>query len=159
MSRPSSLIVDVSTDGNRLPIARDRIKQIATTVLGAEGVRDALVSITFVSKREIARLNRRHLGHAGATDVISFALGQTSREAPQPIVGDIYIAPQVARDNALRFGGSIRDELARLVIHGTLHVLGYDHPDGDGRTASPMWTRQEKLLAKVNRSRKRAAER
>lgn len=151
-----SLIVDVSTDGNRLPLARDRVKAIATAVLSAERVRDALVSITFVSKREIARLNRRHLGHPGATDVISFALGQTSRSARQAIVGDIYIAPDVARENAVRFGGSIREELTRLVIHGTLHVLGYDHPDGDGRTASPMWTRQEKLLAKVQRASRRA---
>ena len=63
------------------------------------------------------------------------------------MVGDIYIAPQVARANAMRFGRGVREELARLVIHGTLHVLGHDHPDGTDRTSSPMWRRQERLLS------------
>lgn len=150
-----SLIVDVSGNGNRLPISRTRIKDIAVGVLKAERVRHALVSIAFVSKREIARLNRRHLGHAGATDVISFSLENGGRAGkPQPVVGDIYIAPDVARANAARFDGSVREELARLIIHGTLHVLGHDHPDGDDRTTSPMWKRQEKLLSTLGRSRR-----
>lgn len=147
-----SLIVDVSADGTRLPVSRERIKAIAAAVLKSERIGHALVSIAFVSRREIARLNREHLGHAGATDVISFSLGRSARAGNgQPIVGDIYIAPDVARDNVARFGGSVREELTRLVIHGTLHVLGHDHPDGDGRTVSPMWKRQEKLLAALGR--------
>ena len=150
------LIIDVSADGQRLPISRARVKDIAAGVLRSERVRHALVSIAFVSKREIARLNRRHLGHAGPTDVISFALGGTAR-ARQPIVGDIYIAPDVARENAARYRTSARDELARLVIHGTLHVLGYDHPDGDERTASPMWKRQERLLSTLGPRRQASA--
>jgi probable rRNA maturation factor len=143
-----SIIVDVSADGARTPLASARVKRVATAVLRAEGVRDALVSIAFVSAREIARLNKRHLAHAGPTDVISFALGAgTERAAADPVVGDIYIAPDVARANATRFGRGVREELARLVIHGTLHVLGHDHPGGSDRTSSPMWRRQERLLA------------
>ena len=145
-----SIIVDVSADGARAPLASARVKRVATAVLKAEGVRDALVSIAFVSAREITRLNKRHLAHAGATDVISFALGAgKERSAAHPVVGDIYIAPEVARANAIRFGGGVREELARLVIHGTLHVLGHDHPDGTARTSSPMWRRQERLLSSV----------
>ena len=133
-----SLIVDVSADGSRVPLSRDHIKASAAGVLKAERVRHALVSIAFVSRREIARLNNEHLGHSGATDVISFSLAPTTRAgAPQPIVGDIYIAPDVARDNVARFGGSVREEIARLVIHGTLHVVGHDHPDGDEDQARP----------------------
>lgn len=143
-----SIVVDVSADGTRIPLASARVKRVATAVLRAEGVRDALVSIAFVSAREIAQLNRRHLGHAGPTDVISFALGAGSdRSAAHPVIGDIYIAPDVARANATRFGRGVREELARLVVHGTLHVLGHDHPGGPKRTASPMWRRQERLLA------------
>ena len=145
-----SLIVDVSADGVRAPVARERLKDLAVGVLEAERVRDALLSITLVSPTRIARLNRAHLGHAGATDVISFALtnppGASSRQA---IVGDIYIAPAVARANAVRMGTSVRQEIARLVVHGTLHVLGHDHPDGADRTTSPMWRRQEQLLARL----------
>lgn len=143
-----SIVVDVSADGTRIPLASARVKRVATAVLRAEGVRDALVSIAFVSAREIAQLNRRHLRHAGPTDVISFALGAGSdRSAAHPVIGDIYIAPDVARANATRFGRGVREELARLVVHGTLHVLGHDHPGGTERTASPMWRRQERLLA------------
>jgi len=147
-----TLIVDVAANGHRVPISLARVRQIATAVLKAERVRDALVSITFVSRREIARLNKAHVGHAGATDVISFALGKTPGERERSaVVGDIYIAPDVARANAIHFGGSIREEIARLVVHGTLHVLGHDHPEGDGRTTSPMWKRQERLLAALGR--------
>ncbi len=70
-----------------------------------------------------------------------------------PVVGDIYIAPGVARRNAARHGAGVREEIARLVVHGTLHVLGYDHPEGEERTASRMWRRQERLLARLHRRR------
>jgi len=143
-----SLIVDVSAYGARTPLAGERVRDIAAAVLRAERVREALVSIALVSSREMARLNRRHLGHAGPTDVISFAFRANGGEAsPMPIVGDIYIAPDVARENAARFRRGVREELARLVVHGTLHVLGYDHPEDASRTTSPMWRRQERLLA------------
>lgn len=143
-----SIIVDVAADGARSPLASARVRRVVTAVLRAEGVRNALVSIAFVSPREIARLNKRHLAHAGPTDVISFGLGAGKRRsAAHPVIGDIYIAPDVARANAMRFGRGVREELARLVVHGTLHVLGHDHPDGTERTTSPMWRRQERLLA------------
>jgi probable rRNA maturation factor len=143
-----TLIVDVSADGTRSPLARARIREVATAVLRAEHVRDALLSIALVSPRQIARLNQRHVGHAGPTDVISFALGRgVAKTSRGVVVGDIYIAPDVARANAARFRRPVREEIARLVVHGTLHVLGYDHPEDESRTASPMWRRQERLLA------------
>jgi len=131
----------------RAPVARDRLVALALGVLRAEGVRDAMLSIALVSNREIARLNRRHLGHGGPTDVIAF--GFAPRGPTGGVVGDIYIAPDVARANAGQYGVGVRAELARLVVHGTLHVLGHDHPAGDTRTASPMWRRQERLLARL----------
>ena len=77
-----------------------------------------MLSITFVSNVAIARLNAKHLGHRGATDVISFGFAGAGKGSP--VVGDMYIAPVVARANALRTGAPIREELARLVVHGTL---------------------------------------
>ena len=62
------------------------------------------------------------------------------------MVGDVYIAPDVARRNAREQGAGVREELMRLVVHGVLHVLGHDHPEDDSRYASPMWQRQERLL-------------
>ena len=142
-----SHVVDVHAVGVRVPLARRNVAEIAQTVLRAEKVRRARLSIAFVDDDRIARLNRRHLGHRGATDVISFALS----DASEGLVGDIYIAPAVARRNAAERGIPVRDELRRLVVHGVLHVVGYDHPEGAGRYESPMWARQEQLLRRLVR--------
>jgi len=139
-----SRVVEVATEGVRIPVARGRVAALADGVLRAERVRDAALSIAFVTNRRIAALNRTHLGHAGPTDVISFGFAPV--EAAGDLVGDVYIAPEVARRNARAHGGSVREELLRLVVHGVLHVLGHDHPDDDSRYRSAMWLRQERLL-------------
>ena len=139
-----SLAVDVATEGVRIPISRSRVAALAEGVLRRERVRDALLSIAFVSDRRIAALNREHLGHAGPTDVISFGFAPVV--GGRAIVGDVYIAPGEARRNARDHGGSVREELMRLVVHGVLHVIGHDHPNGETRYGSPMWRRQERLL-------------
>lgn len=142
------LAVDVGSAGVRVSLGRDRVRALAQRVLRAEGARDALLSITFVTPRAIAAINRRHLGHNRPTDVIAF--GWTAPAGPRQVaLGDVYIAPDVARENAYAHGSGIREELARLVVHGTLHVLGHDHPDGDARVNSKMWKRQEALLARA----------
>jgi probable rRNA maturation factor len=134
-----TLAVSVATEGVRIPLARERVAEIARRALRAERVRDAMVSIAFVTRAAIARLNKRYLGHSGPTDVISFVFGE-------PLVGDIYVCADVARQNARAYGVSVREELARLVIHGVLHVTGHDHPEGAERNASAMWRRQERLV-------------
>jgi probable rRNA maturation factor len=139
-----TLGIDVATEGVRIPISRSRIEALAEGVLRREGVRDALLSIAFVSDRRIAALNREHLGHAGPTDVISFGFAPVATR--RAVVGDVYIAPGVARRNAREHGGGVREELMRLVVHGVLHVLGHDHPEDETRYGSPMWRRQERLL-------------
>ena len=139
-----SIDVEVSVRGGRLPLTRRDAADLAAAVLRAEGVREAQVSVAFVPKRAIAALNRRHLRHAGPTDVIAFAFSPVRSRGP--LVGDIYIAPEVARAQARRLGVPVREELARLVVHGTLHVAGHEHPHGAARTRSPMWRRQEALL-------------
>lgn len=143
-----TLMVDVAVESRRIPLSRSRVERIVRAVLRAERVRDAELSIAFVSNRAIARLNREHLGHRGATDVISFGL---THGAGAQLAADIYVAPDVAREQARRLGVPVREELARLVVHGVLHAVGYSHPEGysDDRTASPMWRRQEKLLARM----------
>ena len=97
------------------------------------------------------RLNRRATGRRGLTDVLAFAL-------PQPdgaLLGDVYICPAAA-ERWVKNGGSeqghegrVEEELVRLTVHGTLHVLGYDHPDGPGRTRSAMWRRQERYVRRL----------
>ena len=129
-------------------MAAARLAGAARAVLRAERVRNALLSVALVDRRTIGRLNRTHLGHRGATDVISFSFDRAStRDA---VIGDIYIAPEVARDNAAARGVPIREELLRLVVHGTLHVLGHDHPNGRMRERSPMWRRQEAIVRRLS---------
>lgn len=144
-----SRAVDVAFDGVRIPVSRARVADVARAVLEAERVQHALLSIAFVTRPRIAALNREHLGHRGATDVISFGFARATEA--DPVIGDIYICPDVARAAAAQRGIGVREEIVRLVIHGTLHVLGYDHPETDGREGSAMWKRQEQLLARVTR--------
>ena len=143
----SRLAVDVASETGRLPVSRRAVGDAARAVLRGERVSHALLSVSFVTRRAIAALNRKHLGHRGPTDVISFALGGGGGAGP--VVGDVYISPEVARENARRHGVGVREELSRLVVHGMLHVLGYDHPEGEDRVDSPMWRRQERLVARL----------
>jgi probable rRNA maturation factor len=142
-----TLAIDVAADGVRSPLSRSQVGEIARAALRSERVRNALVSITFLDRRAIARLNAKHLGHAGATDVISFGFARAA--ATDPVIGDVYICPEVGRDNAKARRTPVREEIARLVVHGVLHVLGHDHPDDEGREQSDMWRRQERLVRNV----------
>jgi probable rRNA maturation factor len=144
---PRGLAIDISSSVRRLGVSRTRIRETAVATLEAERVRNAMLSITFVGRATISQLNYRYLGHHGPTDVISFGLGRTGKRGA--VVGDVYICAEVARENARRQGVSAGEELLRLVIHGTLHVLGHDHPADATRTSSPMWRKQERILAGV----------
>ena len=120
----------------------DRIRRAVESALCAEGVAAAEISIALLPDAEIAKMNLEHLGHSGATDVISFALHSPG----EPPLGDVYIGAEQAERQAVELGVPLDEELLRLALHGTLHVLGYDHPEGEERYQSPMYARQEELL-------------
>jgi len=129
---------------------RPRLERAVRRVLAWERAR-ARVELTLLHADAMRRFNRRATGRRGLTDVLAFAL-------PQPdgsLLGDVYICPAAAK-RWVKNGGRVDEELVRLAVHGTLHVLGYDHPDGPGRTRSAMWGRQERY---VRRLLARAAER
>ena len=146
---PKRPAIHVAVDGVPAPLSRARAQKVVEGVLRAEKVRSALVSVAFVGDRAIATMNTKHLGHRGPTDVISFGFDRPTRK--HPVIGDIYIAPAVARRNARARRESVREELVRLLVHGTLHVLGYDHPDDEAREGSAMWRRQEALVTRLAR--------
>ncbi|MEO8337660.1 MAG: rRNA maturation RNase YbeY [bacterium] len=147
VTSPVTRVVQVAREQVGVPVSLARVQRVAESVLRAERVRDADVSVTFVSDRRMAALNWSHLQHRGATDVISFGFAPVAQGAP--LTGDIYIAPGVARSNAIAHGAGIREELLRLVVHGMLHVIGYEHPVDNARYESPMWRRQERLLSRA----------
>lgn len=135
-SREASAAVIVSGFAAGFPAAL--VRRAVGTVLSGEGC-EAFVAVTFLGKRRMQQLNRDYKHHDRPTDVISFTL-------PQPdgsLAGDIYLCRAVAAREAHRRGLPLREEVVRLVVHGTLHVLGHDHPEDAGREASAMWQRQE----------------
>jgi len=118
------------------------LRRAARAVLRHEGREDTELSITLLDDDAMRELNRDWLGHDRPTDVIAFGLGDGDA---QPL-GDIYIGVERALEQADEAGVSVREELARLAVHGTLHVLGYDHADGPERQRGEMWRRQEELV-------------
>lgn len=128
-----------------------RWEALARAALTAEGAPpDAEVNVLFVDEAEMTDLNREHLGGEGPTDVLSFPLdfadGVEAWEADEgpPMAGDIVICPTVAARNAPGHAGSPDDELALLVVHGVLHLLGHDHADPDEEQV--MQARERALL-------------
>lgn len=121
------------------------VTRAISAVLTAER-RSAMLSVTFLGPAAMQRLNHDYKGHDLPTDVISFAL-------PQPdgsLAGEICICRHMAAREAHARGIPVRRELLRLVVHGTLHVLGYDHPEHRGRDRSAMWRLQERYLVAVS---------
>jgi probable rRNA maturation factor len=140
---------------------------LAQAALGAEGVEaPAEVSLIFCSEETIAELNEQFMGKTGPTDVLSFPIeaesdlsgrvpdagstgpGSRTTEVMPRLVGDILICPKVAAKNAVEHEVSFEDEIALLVVHGVLHLLGWDHMiDAE---AELMEARERELLSAHN---------
>ena len=88
-------------------------------------------SVTFVGPRRIRLLNRRYRGKDYPADVLTFRYPGESLEG-QPFLGEILISPEVASRNARQWNATLQREVRRLLIHGVLHLLGYDHETDKG---------------------------
>ncbi len=127
----------------------ERIGRLLHETLRREGISSAELSVTFVGDSKMARLHGRYLGRPQPTDVLSFALHEDGADP----LGDIYVGHDQALRQAKAAGIEPAEEMARLAVHGALHVLGYDHPSGADREGSEMFRLQERLLdwMKANR--------
>ncbi len=125
-------------------VTRAEVIGAVRAVAAAQGVGEGEISVTFVDAPAMATLNRSHRGRPDPTDVLAFNLA--AAEAP---LGDVYICPDVARESAVELGLAPREELLRLVVHGVLHVFGWDHPEGTDRLESEMFRRQEEILSEL----------
>ena len=159
-----------SDEQDHVAMDLERWSSLAQAALREEGVRGAVeVSLIFSDEATIADLNERFMGKTGPTDVLSFPIDdeplftgrfpdaggtgpgeQLVPEIPQ-LVGDIVICPAVAERNALDHEVSFDDEVALLVVHGVLHLLGWDHMEDN--EAERMEAREQEILNRHYRLR------
>ena len=125
--------------------SKDWLRSAVSLVLRSAGLSEGEISLTLLDDDSIRELNRTYLGQDAPTDVISFTL----HEGAEAVLGDVYVGYEQAAIQAAEAGVSVEEELARLSIHGTLHVLGYDHPDTEARFSSEMFILQESLVQKL----------
>ena len=116
----------------KIPLNLPRIRNLTKKILEKENIENAVISVIFVSRQKMASLNKRFKGKSYATDVLAFDLsdefflGGKSSKIPHGLMGDIVISPEAAVKNSKEYDVSIDQELVLYVIHGILHLIGYD---------------------------------
>jgi probable rRNA maturation factor len=125
----AALQVEVSNRQDH-PVDEDGLRALAERTLRAEGRLDGELALSFVTSEEMSDLHVRFTGEAGPTDVLAFPMDE------QGLLGDVVVCPEVAAGN----NRDVAAELRLLVVHGVLHLLGFDHQDAEDRRV--MWERQ-----------------
>ncbi|MEK4269984.1 rRNA maturation RNase YbeY [Bacillus sp. FSL W8-0940] len=155
-----SLILDISDETGRLSEGQlEEIGKLLQFAAKEENVADqAEVSVTVVTNEEIQQINKEYRGKDYPTDVISFALEEDGEGEVEiigadmpPVLGDIIISADKAKEQAEEYGHSLMRELGFLSVHGFLHLLGYDHMTEEEE--KEMFTKQKDLLNKYGLSR------
>ena len=126
------------SDRQTAPVDLGTLVSLARDTLRGEGLDRVELSVSFVDETEMEELHVRYLHEAGPTDVLSFPQDDEEHDGVR-ILGDVVIAPSVAARNNPDDPAA---ELRLLLVHGILHILGYDHETADERAA--MWSRQER---------------
>ena len=136
---PSAAVdVQAANEQDDVELDAEALGRLAGAVLAGEGVTGpAELTLTFIDEEAMAALNREHLGESGPTDVLAFPLEDPAELEPNrppgmvALLGDVVVCPAVAQRYAADHGRSTADELALLVVHGVLHVLGHDHAEAE----------------------------
>ena len=150
--------VDVIVSPETSSAAEGRLTALAQEVVAAalrlEGYKGdgAEVSVLYTDDSFISELNLRYRGVEGSTDVLSFALNEHEEnevrvEGVPDVLGDIVVSLETASRQAEAEGKTLEQEVALLLAHGTLHLLGYDHDEPEKKAV--MWKRQEEVLKEV----------
>lgn len=137
--------IEVTWQSNLAPIPAERVRETVEAVLRAEGCRRAELSVAIVDDAEMAVLHERHLGVAGPTDVLSFDLGVANASQGCGIDGEVVVSAETAARTAQGLGTETEPEVLLYVIHGVLHLLGYE--DKAVEPAIRMRAREDEILA------------
>jgi probable rRNA maturation factor len=138
--------VTVAARGVRAAALAAALRRSARRLLAGLTLDDAELSVVLVSDAEMQRLNRAWRARDRATDVLSFAQAEGAGGAPAGLLGDVVISLDTARRQARRGGRPLAREAERLLVHGLLHLLGYDH-ERSARDAAVMRRRERELAA------------
>ena len=130
----------------------DLLERAARAVLDLSGVPDADLTIALVDDIRIQGLNRDFLGHDAPTDVLSFPADEPDPETGRRYLGDIVISLPRAAEQARERGHAVEAEMQLLVVHGVLHLLGYDHAEAGEKDR--MWAAQAEVLERLGVSPK-----
>ena len=142
----ASVVVEDARSGDDSPdvvIDLERWRRLAIACLDTEGAAGEL-TLTFIDEADMSELNLEYMGVERSTDVLSFPMDDEPTPGVPTLLGDIVISPAVAERQFADHAGTLDDELALLVVHGVLHVLGHDHADDD--EAAAMRARELALL-------------
>ena len=127
-----------------IAFADTKINKIIEKILKKEGKSKASFSINFVGESKIKSLNKIYRKKDKVTDVISFALQDDKRMGESDELGDVFICPKQVKRQAKEFGVSYKEEMTRILVHGVLHLLGYDHMTS--QEEKKMFVLQERLV-------------
>lgn len=136
--------LDVIVNAELAEVDPEPLRRAAHHVASSEGRSVGELSLTLLPDDDIRAINREYLSRDYVTDVIAFSLGDGDA-----LLGDVYVGFEQARRQAGELGVDPSEELLRLVVHGVLHVVGHEHPEGPERLESPMFLRQETLLREI----------
>jgi probable rRNA maturation factor len=129
-------------------ISIHRLRQVARKILSVSGCPDAELSILIVGDRRIRQINRDYLQRDKATNVISFAQQEGDQVGGGDfLLGDVVISAETAARDAAEAGLPLTIELYFLLLHGILHLLGYDHERSGADEAARMEAREEEIFA------------
>ena len=136
--------ISIAMPQEMVAVDRDRMREVARTVMTGENVADYEISLAFVDNPTIHRLNQRYLDHDEPTDVLTFPLSGANAKK---LSGELIVGAEVASAQATERGHDVQVELALYVIHGLLHLCGYD--DKSPKHAGAMRQRERHYLAKL----------
>jgi probable rRNA maturation factor len=136
--------ISIASPQEVVPVDRALIKNSARTVLEGEGIAEVEISLAFVDNPTIHQLNKRYLQHDEPTDVLSFPLSEPNAKK---LMGELVIGAEVANAEAVAHGHDVQAELALYVIHGLLHLCGYNDETDAG--AAEMRQRERHYLSKL----------
>jgi probable rRNA maturation factor len=127
-------------------ISSKLIERAASAALGRAAVK-ADMTVVLTDDSKLRELNRTYLGVDAPTDVLSFSAAETDPDSGASYLGDVLISVPRARSQAEAAGHPLEAEVQLLVVHGTLHLLGYDHADAHSKAR--MWTAQAEILSSI----------